>query len=135
MSSSFGMFLGLDVGKRRPSRSRSRPDGKRLHDAPLPNTEPKLRGLFDKLAQHGLLLGVVHQPATIGALPVAVARAAGHQVAYLPGLAMRRIADLYPGRARPTPGTLSSSPTPPAPCPTPSARSTSATKPWPSSTC
>src|SRR5207248_1767993 len=38
--------------------------------------------------------------ATIGALPVAVARACGHQVAYLPGLAMRRIADLYPGNAK-----------------------------------
>jgi hypothetical protein len=37
---------------------------------------------------------VVDQPASIGALPVAVARAGGHQVAYLPGLAMRRIADL-----------------------------------------
>lgn len=35
-----------------------------------------------------------------GALPVAVARAAGHQVAYLPGLTMRRIADLYAGRAK-----------------------------------
>jgi hypothetical protein len=45
-------------------------------------------------------LVIVDQPATIGALPVAVARAAGHQVAYLPGLAMRRIADLYPGRAK-----------------------------------
>jgi hypothetical protein len=56
--------------------------------------------LFDKLARHGTLLVVVDQPATIGALPVAVARAAGHQVAYLPGLAMRRIADLYPGRAK-----------------------------------
>jgi transposase len=43
---------------------------------------------------------VVDQPATIGALPVAVARASGHQVAYLPGLAMRRIADLYPGHAK-----------------------------------
>lgn len=43
---------------------------------------------------------VVDQPATIGALPVAVACAAGHQVAYLPGLAMCRIADLYPGRAK-----------------------------------
>jgi transposase len=40
------------------------------------------------------------QPATIGALPVTVARAYGHQVAYLPGLAMRRIADLNPGRAK-----------------------------------
>jgi transposase len=76
------------------------PTGKRLHDGPLPNNEAKLRALFDKLAAHGPLPVVVDQPATIGALPVAVARAAGHQVAYLPGLAMRRIADLYPGTAK-----------------------------------
>jgi hypothetical protein len=42
---------------------------------------------------------VVDQPAPIGALPVAVARTTGDQVAYLPGLAMRRIADLYLWRA------------------------------------
>jgi transposase len=100
MSGSFGVFLGLDVGKDAHHAVGLDPDGKRLHDAPLPNTEPKLRALFDKLAQHGTLLVVVDQPATIGALPVTVARAAGHQVAYLPGLAMRRIADLYPGRAK-----------------------------------
>ncbi|MEU4521761.1 IS110 family transposase [Amycolatopsis sp. NPDC024027] len=100
MSSSFGVFLGLDVGKDAHHAVGLDPDGRRLHDGPLPNTEPKLRALFDKLAQHGTLLVVVDQPATIGALPVAVARAAGHQVAYLPGLAMRRIADLYPGRAK-----------------------------------
>ncbi|MEV7045047.1 IS110 family transposase [Amycolatopsis sp. NPDC051061] len=100
MSSSFGVFLGLDVGKGEHHAVGLDPDGKRLHDGPLPNTEPKLRALFDKLAAHGALLVVVDQPATIGALPVAVARAAGHQVAYLPGLAMRRIADLYPGRAK-----------------------------------
>uniref|UniRef100_UPI000365EF81 IS110 family transposase n=1 Tax=Actinoalloteichus spitiensis TaxID=252394 RepID=UPI000365EF81 len=76
------------------------PVGKRLHDGPLPNSEPKLRAMFDKLAKHGTLLVVVDQPATIGALPIAVARACGHEVAYLPGLAMRRIADLYPGRAK-----------------------------------
>ncbi|PPK71196.1 transposase [Actinokineospora auranticolor] len=55
---------------------------------------------FGKLAEHGPLLVVVDQPATIGVLPVAVTRAAGHQVACLPGLAMRRIADLHPGRAK-----------------------------------
>src|SRR5690606_34659794 len=54
----------------------------------------------DKLADHGRVLVVVDQPASIGALPVAVARACGHDVAYLPGLAMRRIADLYPGNAK-----------------------------------
>ncbi|MEV6871421.1 IS110 family transposase [Amycolatopsis sp. NPDC051128] len=100
MSSSFGVFLGLDVGKDAHHAVGLDPDGTRLHDGPLPNSEPKLRALFDKLARHGTLLVVVDQPATIGALPVAVARAAGHQVAYLPGLAMRRIADLYPGRAK-----------------------------------
>ncbi|MGW4065902.1 IS110 family transposase [Amycolatopsis sp. NPDC004747] len=100
MSSSFSVFLGLDVGKDTHHAVGLDPDGKRLHDGPLPNTEPKLKALFDTLAEHGPLLVVVDQPATIGALPVAVARAAGHQVAYLPGLAMRRIADLYPGRAK-----------------------------------
>lgn len=46
------------------------------------------------------MLLVVDQPATIGALPVAVALDEGITVAYLPGLAMRRIADLHPGEAK-----------------------------------
>ena len=46
------------------------------------------------------ILVVVDQPASIGALPVAVARSMNIQVAYLPGLAMRRIADLHPGNAK-----------------------------------
>lgn len=100
MTSSYGVFLGLDVGKGEHHGVGLDPTGKRLHDGPLPNSEPTLRALFDKLAAHGSLLVVVDQPATIGALPVAVARACGHQVAYLPGLAMRRIADLYPGTAK-----------------------------------
>ena len=56
--------------------------------------------MFEQLAAHGSVLIVVDQPYTIGALPVTVARACGHEVAYLPGLAMRRIADLYPGQAK-----------------------------------
>ncbi|WP_216206273.1 IS110 family RNA-guided transposase [Amycolatopsis aidingensis] len=99
-SAGYGVFLGLDVGKGEHHAIGLDPTGKRLHDAPLPNNEPKLREVFDRLAEHGRLLVVVDQPATIGALPVAVARACGHQVAYLPGLAMRRIADLYPGNAK-----------------------------------
>ena len=66
----------------------------------LINSEAKLRQMFDKLARHGSVLVVVEQPALIGALPVAVARACGHEVAYLPGLARRRIADLHPGAAK-----------------------------------
>lgn len=56
--------------------------------------------MFDKLAGHSRLLIVVGQPNTIGALLVTVARACGHDAAYLPGLAMRRIADLDPGQAK-----------------------------------
>lgn len=46
------------------------------------------------------MLVAVDQPASVGALPLAVARDMGCPVAYLPGLTMRRIADLYPGEAK-----------------------------------
>jgi transposase len=53
-------------------------------------------------AKHGtvLVIVIVDQLASIGALPIAVTRDVGCQVAYLPGLTMRRIADLYPGEAK-----------------------------------
>jgi transposase len=94
------VYLGLDVGKGEHHATALAPSGKRLHDRALPNSEPKLRALFAKLAKHGRVLVVVDQPASIGALPVTVARDAGCLVAYLPGLTMRRIADLYPGEAK-----------------------------------
>ncbi|EON11215.1 putative transposase [Pandoraea sp. SD6-2] len=59
-----------------------------------------MRALINELKAHGQLLFVVDQPATIGALPLAVAQDAGALVAYLPGLAMRRIADLHAGEAK-----------------------------------
>ena len=55
--------------------------------------------LYEKPADHGSLL-VVDQLATIGVLVVAVAQDVGITVGYLPGLSMRRIADLMPGSAR-----------------------------------
>ena len=100
MHGDYRVFLGLDVGKDGHHAVALDRDGKRLHDAALVNSEAKLRQVFTKLARHGRVLVVVDQPASIGALPVAVARACGHAVAYLPGLAMRRIADLHPGSAK-----------------------------------
>ncbi|TWH73929.1 transposase IS116/IS110/IS902 family protein [Modestobacter roseus] len=94
------IFCGLDVGKGTHHAVALDPDGKRLHDAALPQDEQRLRQLFTGLQVHGDVLVVVDQPATIGALPIAVARDVGCQVAYLPGLAMRRIADLHPGSAK-----------------------------------
>lgn len=95
------VFLGLDVGKGEDHGTALSRTGKRVFDKRLPNSEPKMRAVLDKLtAKHGTVLVVVDQPASIGALPLAVARDAGCRVAYLPGLTMRRIADLYPGEAK-----------------------------------
>ncbi|GAA1344719.1 hypothetical protein GCM10009647_089220 [Streptomyces sanglieri] len=59
-------------------------------------------------AKNGTVL-VVDQPASLGALPIAVVRDMGCEVNCLPGLTMRRIAGLYPGEAKP-PGTWSPTP-------------------------
>lgn len=95
------IYLGLDVGKGEHHATALTPAGKKAFDKPLPNTEPKLRELLSKLqSKYGTVLVVVDQPASIGALPLVVARNMGCQVAYLPGLTMRRIAELYPGEAK-----------------------------------
>lgn len=95
------VYFGLDVGKGEHRGTTLTPAGKKVLDKPLPNSEPKLRELFEKLqTRHGTVLVVVDQPASIGALPLAVARDVGCRVAYLPGLTMRRIADLYPGESK-----------------------------------
>jgi hypothetical protein len=84
---------------RQPSRSCG--TARTLCGGAPPNSEPKLRELLDKLqSNHGTVLVVVDQPASIGALPLTVARDTRCQVAYLPGLTVRRIADLYPGKAK-----------------------------------
>ncbi len=95
------LFLGLDLGEEFHHAHGRTGDGKTVHDKRLPDTEPELLELFSKLvAKFGTVLVVVVQVANIGALPLTVARAAGCRVAYLPGLSMRRAADLHPGEAR-----------------------------------
>ncbi|GAA1366021.1 IS110 family transposase [Arthrobacter rhombi] len=94
------VFIGIDVGKTNHHAVALDRAGKKLLDKALPQDEAKLQAIITKLARHGKALLVVDQPATIGALPVAVAQAAGIMVGYLPGLAMRRIADLHPGEAK-----------------------------------
>lgn len=96
----YAVFLGLDVGKEEHHACGLDPSGQRLHDKPLPQSEAKIRAVLESLSARGAVLVVVDQPASIGALAVTVARALGIDVAYLPGLAMRRIADLHPGNAK-----------------------------------
>ncbi|MDR7161996.1 transposase [Arthrobacter sp. BE255] len=94
------VFIGVDVGKDGHHAVALDKSGNRLLDRALPNDEDELRQILQDLGSHGRLLFVVDQPATVGALAVAVARADGAVVGYLPGLAMRRIADLHPGEAK-----------------------------------
>lgn len=99
--SEIDIYLGLDVGKGEHHGTAVTPAGKKVFDKPLPNSEPRMRELFEKLQdRHGTVLVVVDQPASVGALPLAVARDVGCRIAYLPGLTMRRIADLYPGESK-----------------------------------
>ena len=94
------VFIGVDVGKGEHHAVAVDRSGRRLFDKTLPNDEAKLRALIAELKARGSILLVVDQPATIGALPVTLARSEGIEVAYLPGLAMRRIADLHAGEAK-----------------------------------
>ena len=94
------VFIGVDVGKGEHHAVALDRAGKRLFDKALPNEESKLRELIRGLKGRGTVLLVVDQPATIGALPLAVAQAEGVMLGYLPGLAMRRIADLSAGEAK-----------------------------------
>src|SRR6218665_606558 len=91
-----GVWCGLDVGKEEHHACALDKDRTRLFDKPLPQDEAKLREVFTRLQTHGRVLVIVDQPNTIGALPVAGARNAGCEVAYLPGLAMRKAAQLMP---------------------------------------
>ncbi len=96
----FDIWLGIDVGKTDHWATAINTVGEQVYSHSLPNDEARLRQIYTDLATEGQVLVVVDQPATIGALAVAVAQAMGIAVAYLPGLAMRRIADLYPGNAK-----------------------------------
>ena len=96
----FEVFCGIDVARETHHVVALDAAGRRLVDRPLPNGEPELVALFDELEARGRVLVVVDQLASIGALAIAVARSRGITVGYLPGLSMRRIADLYPGEAK-----------------------------------
>lgn len=97
---SVDVFVGVDVGKGEHHAVALNKMGKVVFDKALPNDEGKMRAVLQTLKQHGTVLVVVDQPATIGALPIAVAQAEEVLVGYLPGLAMRRIADLHAGEAK-----------------------------------
>ena len=94
------VFVGLDVGKAEHHCVALTRPASGWSTGHCPTTNRHCGPCSDSWPTHGLPVVVVDQPASIGALPVAVAQAMGLDTAYLPGLAMRRIADLHPGTAK-----------------------------------
>ena len=69
------VYIGLDVGKTDHHAVALTAAGETVYDKALPNDETRLWAILEDLVEaHGSVLLVVDQPATIGALPVAVAQ-------------------------------------------------------------
>ena len=96
----FAVWVGLDGGKGKHHAVALARHGNVPLSRELPNDEDVPRDILREVMEHGSVLVVVYQSATVGALSVAVAQASGVQVGYLPGLTMRRMADTLPGAAK-----------------------------------
>ena len=94
------VWVGLDVGKGDHFADVLDNDGERLFARAVANDQAALEALLDRAAQHGTPGLVIDQPGSIAQLALAVAARRGTPVAYVPGLVMRRAADLYPGEAK-----------------------------------
>lgn len=94
------VWVGLDVGKEEHFAEVLDRDGERIFARSVVNDQAALEMLLDRAGERGTAGLVIDQPGSIAQLVLAVARARGVPVAYVPGLVMRRAADLYPGEAK-----------------------------------
>jgi transposase len=94
------VWVGLDVGKEEHFADVLDDGGDRLFARAVRNDQCDLEALLDRAAGHGTPGLVIDQPGSIAQLALAVAARRGIPVAYVPGLVMRRAADLYPGEAK-----------------------------------
>jgi len=94
------VWVGLDVGKSEHFADVLDDEGDRLFARPVTNGQADLEALLDRAGRHGTPALVIDQPGSIAQLALAVAARRGVPVAYVPGLVMRRAADLYPGEAK-----------------------------------
>lgn len=94
------VWVGLDVGKEEHFAEVLDDDGGRLFARSVANDQAALEELVVAAGRHGQVGLVIDQPGSIAQLVLAVARHAEVPVAYVPGLVMRRAADLYPGEAK-----------------------------------
>src|SRR6202035_3257997 len=94
------VWVGLDVGKEEHFAEVLDDAGERLFAHSVVNDQSALEVLLDRASEHATPGLVIDQPGSIAQLALAVARHRQVPVAYVPGLVMRRAADLYPGEAK-----------------------------------
>ncbi|HLI39862.1 MAG TPA: IS110 family transposase [Streptosporangiaceae bacterium] len=94
------VWIGLDVGKESHFADVLDNDGERLFSRAIGNDQGDIEALLDRAGRHGVPGLAIDQPGSIAQLVLAVAAKREVPVAYVPGLVMRRAADLYPGEAK-----------------------------------
>ena len=92
------LYLGVDVGKSFHWAVAVNGEGEAVIDRPLPNRKADVDALLDEAGPGAPI--VVDQKNNIGALVVRRCRARGVDVGYLPGKAMKKARDMFPGTAK-----------------------------------
>lgn len=94
------VWIGLDVGKEDHFADVLDDEGESLFARSVANDEADLVSLIKRAGEYGTPGLAIDQPGSIAQLAITVAADGGVPVAYVPGLVMRRAADLYPGEAK-----------------------------------
>ena len=94
------VWIGLDIGKTEHFADVLDAAGSPLFAVAVANDEADIEALIARAESFGSPALVVDQPGSLARLVLAVAARRGVPVAYVPGLVMRRAADLYPGESK-----------------------------------
>lgn len=94
------IWIGLDVGKEFHYAVVLDNGGKVIFEQRVDNSEVEITKLFDKASSLGVCALAIDQPGSIAQLGLGIAHRYDIPVAYIPGLVMRRAADLYPGESK-----------------------------------
>ena len=98
-----GVFLGVDIAKEEHFCHAVTAAGEVLFTGAVGNDEASLDGMIDQAEQAGRAVIVVDTTSSAARLLLGAAARRGVPVAYVPGLVMRRAADLYAGTAKTDP--------------------------------
>lgn len=97
------VWVGIDVGKSDHFHTTLNDNGGQLAAGPVANDETAIRELVVLAKSFGRPALVIDQPGLNAAMVLAVAKTEDVPVVYIPGLVMRRAAQLYPGAAKTDP--------------------------------